>query len=296
MGTRLKCDWTRALADMGKCLDDQAELRVLNGGVVVPGTPTFAPSTSGVERKDVDAKATRRSETRPRPRSPRWERTSGRSWTTSAAAPVVSRHFKKQYEAELSGLGEFYPETQLWYRPDGVWLLWKSRVLNELPRHALFLTGVSYVSLTVRSWGFWAHELSAPLWIGPRHTNFGDGSICAFEPMDHTWTFGQPIVRLLDLYTVWALRHLHLEVLGKWPGQQVAHYRIERILEQRDNEYCGCGASNKLYGDCCKHDDIAETEVADAVQFLFLPRRPPTEVVNALSYGGAPLGIGELVP
>ncbi len=288
MGKPLQWDWRQALAAVGKCLDEQAPLRVLNGGVVVPSTPS-ATSTLGLETIDVSAKGTRRSTTGPRQRAPRWQGSSGRAWTAGNTAPVVSRLFQKQYEAELSGIGEFYPGTRLWHQAGGIWLLCKSNVLDGLHQHAIFLTGISYAwPAMVRSWGFWAHELATPSWIGPRHTNFYDGSICAFEPTDGTWVLGQPIVRLLDLYTVWALRHLHLEFLGRWPGEHVAHYAIERLWEQRDNEYCGCGATSSSYRDCCKPKDSSETQVGDAVQFAWFPRKPPPCVLAVLYEGANP--------
>jgi hypothetical protein len=294
MGTPLLWNWTASLAAVGKCLSGDGHVRVLNGGVVVPSTPIVSSSNLGVEKQD-DRKATRRPTTGPRPRAPRWQGTPRRPWTASTAAPVVSRALQRRYEAELSAFGEFYPGTQLWHRPDGVWLLCRSRVLDGLPVYALFLVGVSYAWPAVRGWGFWAHELGTPCWMGPRHTNFFDGSICAYEPTDGTWAFGQPIVQLLDLYSVWALRHLHLDVLGTWPGHHVAHYAIERVLEQRDNEYCGCGATTKLYGDCCKTKDLSNTQVADAVQFVWVPRRPSASVLAVVKHGALPPQLSEFV-
>jgi hypothetical protein len=288
-------DWITSLAEAGRCLDAHGQLRVFNDGVVVPSAPVVTTSNSGVEKCDVRSESARRSETGPRSRSPRWEGAPVGSRTASTPPPIISGSLKKQYEVELNGLGEFYPGTQLWYRPDGVWLLWKSRVLDGLPQHALFLTGICYTSLTVRSWGFWAHELAKPRWIGPRHTNFVDGSVCAFEPKDETWVFGASIVSLLDICSVWALRQLHLDVFGKWPGMQVAHYRIERVLEQRDNEYCGCGSDEKLYTECCKSRDIARANVADAVQFLFIPRSPPSKILAVISGQEIPPTIADIL-
>ena len=166
-------------------------------------------------------------------------------------------------------------------------------MLDGLPRHARFLIGISYLWPFVWSWGFWAHELMSPVWIGPRHTNFYDGSICAFEFADETWIFGQPLVKLMDLYTVWALRHLHLEVVGTWPGQQVAHYAIERLSEQRDTELCGCGGM-QTYGECCKSNDESKIEVADAVQFAWFPRTPPLSVYSVVIDGAEPPELKEL--
>lgn len=290
-------DWLRSLAAIGKCLDGQGELMVLNGGIVTPNTVAVSSSTLGKENDDEHGKTARRPETRPRQRTPGWQGPSGGPWTWSASAPapVVSRLFEKQYQAELNGLGEYYPEAQLWHQEHGVWILCKSKVLDGLFRHALFLVGVSYAWLMVRSWAFWTHELAALTWIGPRHTNFGDGSICAYEPSDETWRFGDSLVRLLDLYSVWAARHLHLETFGTWPGLQVSHFAIERIVEQRDNELCGCGASERRYAECCKSMDLAQMRVADAVQFALLPRSPPASVLAAVRESVEPPRFGEFL-
>src|SRR3954470_15266743 len=139
VGGRAQCEWIDALALIGHELDAGAEVRVLNGGVVVPSMPTVSSSFLGMEMHDVNGKATRRSETRPRSRAPRWEGTAGRPWTTSTAAPVVGKPLKKLYETELSGLAVSYPETQLWHQTDGVWLRYKSKLLDGLSRNALFL-------------------------------------------------------------------------------------------------------------------------------------------------------------
>lgn len=163
-----------------------------------------------------------------------------------------------------------------------MWLLVESGLLHGLREHAVFLIGVSYLRAAVRSWAFWGDPLATPSWIGPRHTNFPDGSICAFDPADRTWTFGEPIVELLDLYTVWAVRHLHLRVLGRWPGPQAVHMPYERILELNTDELCGCGNSKRRYGECCRGKDLARNRIKDAVEFFFwsggVLRSPPAPV------------------
>ncbi len=286
--------WMSRLAEIGRRLDEQGDLRVLNGGVVVvPSTPAVPSSTLGTEKQNDYGKATRRSETRPRRRSPGWQGTSRGSWTSCAAAPVFGRRFEQHYQSQLIALPDYYPGPHVWHHgTDGVWVLFKSRVLDGLPVHALFVVGISYARLMVRTWGFWAHELVKPVWIGPRHTNFNDGSICAFEPSDENWQFGDPIVSLFDFYSVWAARHLHLQVFGTWPGQQIAHYAIERILEQRDSELCGCGGV-KRYSECCKGKDRREVQLSDAVQFAWLSRKPPTRIFAVIRDGAAPPRLGD---
>lgn len=163
-----------------------------------------------------------------------------------------------------------------------MWLLVKAGLLPGLREHALFLIGVSLANCVVRSWAFWGDPIWLPVWIGPRHTNFGDGSICAFEPEDGTWNFGDSLIELVDLYSVWALRHLHLRHTGRWPGPQSVHRPYERILEIRPDEQCGCATSRGTYERCCLHSDLGRDRIADAVDFAIFSRwqlrRPLYEV------------------
>ncbi|HEY5601785.1 MAG TPA: hypothetical protein VIM41_01625, partial [Gammaproteobacteria bacterium] len=107
---------------------------------------------------------------------------------------------------------------------------------------------------------------------------------CAFEPADGTWIKGDPIVRLLDLYTLWALRHLYMKQYGRWPGRQSVRLAYERILELRSDEFCGCNQGDKLYGECCQDKDLNRERVADAVHFAINchggNRNPPKSVVD----------------
>jgi hypothetical protein len=143
-----------------------------------------------------------------------------------------------------------------------MWFLVPSRLLAGLSQPALFLVGVSYVRTAVRSWSFWRDPVVGPVWIGPRHTNYPDGSICAYEPSDSTWIFGNPLVELIDLYSVWALRHLHLRTFGRWPGAQAVHRPYERPLELNPEEHCGCGSQARSYAECCPPEDVAGDRIA----------------------------------
>ena len=195
---------------------------------------------------------------------------------------------------------EAYPNTRVWYQKEGLWLLTESSLLPGLWQKAVFLTGIPYVrTLAVRSWGFWVGGLyKGPVWIGPRHTNYPDGSVCAFEPADGTWHAGDSMVELLDLYTLWALRHLHLQDFGRWPGHQAVHYAHERIMELKEDEYCGCGKSNKLYGECCRVKDLAGDWVSEATTFNFEMggiRKPPDDIVRFICYQTEPPKIRNLL-
>jgi len=174
-----------------------------------------------------------------------------------------------------------------------------SGLLLGLRQHAIFLTGISFSWGMVRSWGFWGDPLAYPEWIGPRHTNYPDGSICAFEPADGTWALSDPIVKLLDIYTLWAVRHLHLQVFGRWPGREAVHHPAERVIELRADEYCGCARSDKLYGECCMPKDLARDRIRDALTFFWRSggfRNPPDAISHFVRDRKEPPRLGTLFP
>jgi hypothetical protein len=158
-------------------------------------------------------------------------------------------------------------------------LLVESALIHGLGRSALFLVVVPRdTRRRVTSWGFWGSLALPGSWIGPRHTNAPDGSICAFELRDGTWQQGDSLVKLLDLYSLWAARHLHMERYQRWPGYQSVQHTFERIVELRPDEYCGCSNSDKLYKDCCQSKDQKTSQLAAAIQYAnsgFGSRLPP---------------------
>jgi hypothetical protein len=73
---------------------------------------------------------------------------------------------------------------------------------------------------------------------------------------------GGDLRTLLDLYSAWTVRHLHLEVLCRWPGKQYtvlgADPRVQiyyRRIECKDDELCNCGSETQRYAECCKPFD-----------------------------------------
>ena len=156
------------------------------------------------------------------------------------------------------------------------------------------------------AWAFWSGD-GCVEWIGPRHTNFGDGSICAFGAQDQIWTDGGDPTALLDLYSVWAVRHLHLEIFGRWPGRQYtltspdpraqAYYRR---IECLDAELCACG-STTTYAKCCKARDLQVDFVKGPKESLKAPpggfptRHPPPAIVRFAMEPTAPPRIRDLL-
>lgn len=272
---------------IGYQLDENVFPRVGTGGIVLPSKPegTFNVGKGkyhGKRRENSPAVATqigasRRPETSHRPSFTR------RAWAPGQAPQIVGSDLHSQYEGGLSAVLQAYPSTEFWQQKDGFWLITESCLFPGLQKKAYFLTGVSLISGLVRGWGFWASNAHEFQWIGPRHTNFPDGSICAYEVRDKTWLTGDSLVELLDLFTIWALRHLHLEVLSRWPGPQAVIFPYERLLELNDDELCGCDGSNgKRYFACCKEKDLVRDRIADAMKFNFLTgggmRQPPLSI------------------
>jgi hypothetical protein len=182
-----------------------------------------------------------------------------------------------------------------------MWLLARSGVVAGLSREATFLIGLPFLrGLDPKAWGFW-REMGGHRWIGPRHTNFDEGSICAFAPQDNVWCGGGELTTLVDVYSVWALRHLHLEVFGRWPGKQYAltggdprAQAFYRLRECQDSELCGCGSATATYARCCKPRDESYDFAESAKAFLreapagFSGRRPPDAVAGFVS-GSSPV-------
>jgi len=283
------------LEAIGKQLDCNIFPLIKNGGVVVPSAQLNTPKFMLEESFNHEQQRKRRPATESRKRNTRRERETSRSWETCNSTSIVSSDIRQKYESELDVLREAYPNAKVWQQPEGLWLLTSSTLLEGNFKSAVFLTCLPYKPESIpKSWGFW----NGFNWIGERHTNYPDGSICAFEPKDGTWKTGDSIVKLIDMYTLWALRHLHLSEYKKWPGYQAVHFAHERILEVRDDEFCGCNNFNKKYKDCCKHSDQKSNHLASHLKLLsrsdYAKRQPPKEILKFIFEGGKPPSIRKI--
>lgn len=267
-----------ALREVGRQLNKNIFPLVKNGGIVMPSKTAIPTLILGEDRGNDKPQRQNRPETRQRTRATGWQGKTRGCRETSAAAPIISTSIQEKYIAELGKLKEAYPGIKIWEQKDGMWLLCQSALLPNALHSAVFLCAIPFdPRKRVRGWGFW----NGSTWIGPRHTNMPDGSICAFEPTDGTWLPGDSIVKLLDIYTLWAVRHLHLQILKLWPGAQVAHHVYERLTELKEDELCGCGSLTKKYGECCRPNDLNRDRIADAVKFICdggADRKPPEDV------------------
>jgi hypothetical protein len=279
------------LQQVGAALDEHRQLLVhIHGLVALEQESKIAtPAKENGNERQGKRRSAARSRERPSRRkgSPRGSR------PASAASRIGGDVLLAAYEGQMTRLNEAYPTFQAFPDDDGMWLLARSSIISGLERKATFLVALPHRSGPgPRAWGFWT-VAGENHWIGPRHTNFQDGSICAFSPDDGAWSEGGDLRTLLDLYSVWALRHLHLEVLGRWPGKQYGLFgadpRVQAYYRQKecqDDELCGCGSETRRYSECCKPSDLQWDVFQLMGLFLrqidggFQSRRPPPSVVG----------------
>lgn len=273
------------LRTLGDDLDRGVFPEVRNGGLVVPGRATSSFLMPGAEYLDEQQfSAANGPSAQPRTGPEGWTWPAGQSGAfsgsrTSGSASQFARDPVCRLSHELEQLKVAYPGTQIWRQDAGAWLYVPSALLPGLGRSASFLIAIVPWRYHVSAWGFWVPGAMAPLWIGPRHTNYGDGSICAFDARDQCWSFGDSLVTLVDIFSVWTIRQLHLEIFGWWPGPQASSNAHERLLEFNDREWCGCGSRTR-YGDCCKQQDKASVTIQGAVHSAISCRHPPASVAR----------------
>ena len=290
------------LKEIGRQLDSDIYPIVKNGGILTPSRPAKSQLFLGEKVEEKNEKSRQgRPEAGPRTGAATGKRKTEGGGAPNPAPSLVGTNLQVKYEGELDAVQEAYPGTRVWRQPEGIWLLTESALLPELHQKALFLTGIPFSrTRIVQSWGFWfGVPLKHPVWIGPRHTNFPHGSICAFDPSDKVWMIGDSIIPLLALYTLWACRHLHLQMFGRWPGKQVAHIPYERIMEFKEDEFCGCDQSDKLYRDCCREKDLSRNLLSEYRSYMLQTggtRSPPDSVVNFIRFQIEAPRLDDLLP
>lgn len=267
------------LKAIGLGLDAGILPTVFNRGVIRPESSSVVLKPSGQENADARQQSTRPA-TRPWERPARGQGTSGQSGASDSGAPFVQSGLRLRYAEGVGECRDAYPGLLSFPQEKQMWLFTESYLIEGFGRRAAFAVQLPYTSKKpVRAWGFWTTAVSKS-WIGPRHTNFPDGSICAFEPRDRTWVPGQSLITLLDLYSLWAVRHLYLEKYGKWPGRQSVPIAAERLLELGNDEFCGCEHPLGTYARCCKPYDQENITGSDLLNFATNTRRPPAEVIR----------------
>lgn len=285
------------LAQIGDAMDRGDYPRIGANGSVVPG-PGCSPNTN---LPGEEGRTSAEEEGRPagsegpeaghgqgpaRPGSPGTEGAQAQLLRSEGLTPSVRDDLEEAFaEHHLVGFRVASPV---------VWLLVKVHPLPALPDQALLLAAYPLDRSEVPcAWAWW----HTGVWIGPRHTNFPDGSICSHAKTDGVWSPGDPLLGLLDLHSVWVLRHLHLRYLERWPGHQDARIAYERVQELRPNELCGCG-SEKRYAKCHQAEDEARDPYDRYLGFVTAfgltsyDRRPPAKVHRVLGSMTAREGVG----
>lgn len=281
------------LRHLGDDLDRLIYPAVHDGGIVWPARPSVIFQSHGQENSNEYSKSASGQRKTGEPGESRAAGTSGASGASGhAGAHLAASSLARDLHglaAAVEALTSSYPGTKSAETTEAVWLRVPACVLPRLGYRALFVVAIVPSRKTARGWGFWEGGRLGMVPIGPRHTNYGEGSICAFDESDGTWTYGDSLVTLLDLYTGWAVRHLHLARFGRWPGPQAFSRPLERLLESRDGEWCGCANPKGRYGECCRSRDrelAARSRGAWVAQALS-PRSAPASI-RAFALDGPP--------
>ena len=206
--------------------------------------------------------------------------TAGAAWTAGATPSISCRvHGLAEW---VRALAAAYPGTEAAETREALWLRVPASLLPRLGYRAVFVIALLPGRGIERGWAFWDHGIWGLQGIGPRHTNYGDASICAYDSRDGTWNYGDPLVALLDLFAVWAVRHLFFSQFGRWPGPQASFSPFERLREYRDDEHCGCAAPKGRYADCCKLGDLrlVTGAISEVLSQALMPRAIPAAVCS----------------
>lgn len=284
------------LLRIGAELDGHRQVRVRIGGIVAADT---APSVETKETEDVERQAETRPAAGSRTRTARGQGKARRPRSSGSAPHLGSDDLRACYETQIGELQQAYPSAKVVASSEqGMWLQVESAVLDGIDRSATFLVAVPFVpGFHPRAWGFWNFN-SGLRHIGQRHTNFPDGSICAYVPESGTWNEGGRLDALIDLYSVWAVRQLHLEFLRRWPGRQFSSHPFYSLAEFKDDELCSCDKHEppRRYGECCKPEHLKVGWVALKAHFertkgvRLSDRNPPQNIIDYIN------GAGELPP
>lgn len=171
--------------------------------------------------------------------------------------------------AGLEDLWKAYP-TSIMEGDHGLWITVTSKPLGNDGPQAIFVVACPHgAKYEPRAWAFWKLG-DFPKFIGPRHTNFPDASICAFGPQDGAWERSDGLVPLIDLYSTWVARQLYLQHFERWPGRQHGASALYRRTEFRPEEWCGCG-SDLRYANCHQPADesLSDDDAAEEHRRIF---------------------------
>ncbi len=271
MKIRLAHDLKARLSKIGEAIDIDRQFQVFDNGVV------------GIVENETEKESSNESEGTRGPAAGSRQGAEG-SRRSSGEAGARLRGIDDQV-VRLAGLEDLvraYP-VEIIEGDHGLWIIVQSSPLGSDGPQVTFIIAYPYSEKTEpKAWGFWKLG-SFPKFIGPRHTNFPDASVCAFGPGD--WQRADGIVALVDFYSTWVIRHLYLQHFGRWPGRQHGLSALYRRTEFSPDEWCGCN-SGKRYRECHMLTDhkLSDEEAADEHRKIFLgdyrDRKPPISVMK----------------
>lgn len=246
------------LQRIGEELDQHQTIRVFRGGVVQPSTGCSSPHMLGEVSADEGTRKPAGSE---RPATGQGQGSAEGNPARARPGPPAGqvlreRGVEPKLVADIEGATDAqdgYPQLRARLAGPIIWFEGELEPVPGLGRAAR--VRVAYpmdVTIHLHAWAWWKNGK----WIGPRHTNFGDGSICAYELTDRSWTRARPLVYYLDQVTGWITRHTYLAEFHRWPGQQVLHTARERLIQHQPGEICGACRSGCPYEECHKPADM----------------------------------------
>lgn len=278
MKTRVADTQLQNLSELGQAIDIDRQLTVFDGGEVGI-VEDLDEKVTDDERQGARGSATGS-----------WQGTEA----GSRRAPGEAARFGglDQQVVQLAGLEDLwasYP-TVIKEGDHGLWIVVTSKPLGTDGPQVTFVLGYPYSpKVDPRAWAFWKVG-DFPKFIGPRHTNFPDASICAYGPDDGAWSRTDGVVALVDLYSTWVVRQLYLQHFGRWPGKQHGATALYRRTEFRSDEWCGCG-SGARYGECHEELDRALSDAEACAEHVktmgseYGPRKPPKSVMKFVRSG-----------
>lgn len=265
-----------------------AHLRAV--GVVIDGgqRPTvFDGGFVGFNRTDESEVKSNGTQGQAR-RSPAGSRQGRRARARRAQAPDYafrSDALELGHGAQFRRLAQHYEALAVEDR-NGLWAAVPIKPLGRRGPEVHFLIAVpTNDRLSPRAWAFTKLGLGVRL-MSLKHTNFPDASICAFPHGHWPWPNPDGLLGLVDIYVLWAVRKMHRDCFGWWPGPQVGPCGYYRLREFDPREHCGCG-SNRRYGECHLAADILENPKAATAEFRrqfecdYDDRRPPKAIIDA---------------
>jgi len=273
MKIRLTDHLVQHLSKLGQAIDIDRQFQVFDGGIV------GIVNDQNEKENENEREGTRGSATGSRQGSEGSRRTAGEAWARLRLLdPQVVQL------ARLEDLWTAYP-TDFIEGDHGLWIIVRSRPLGHDGPQVTFVLGYPYsTEIEPRAWAFWKLG-DFPKFVGPRHCNFPDASICAYGPNDDAWERADGLVPLIDLYSTWIVRQLYLQHFGRWPGRQHGTTALYRRTEFFAGEWCGCG-SGRRYGEChltadnLLSDRDARADHRKVMGSEYGPRKPPKSIMQ----------------